>query len=281
MTNGSAEYSVSWSHFQYSDYEILFQCCIENLDVMASLLIKNGADLRAADLELWTPLHAAATCGLLSMVRILIESAKQQNAESSESSDIVRDMLLAVNSDGNMPFDLCDNDQTLAYIEHEMQLRGKVLDVAYLSGLRDITNNIDDAYIVGITQDDIESKRHKKEVDMLRDLQLFVDTNFLKLQTSNESVRRRGGIKYEYRKLWEKFMTASKVPNSLMMHIAAANGYLDVIDLLLKYNYPVDLEDDDGWLPVHAAVAWNQVCSVTFLHQFSQTRLPKVLYFII
>lgn len=96
---------------------------------MAILLIKNGADLRAADSELWTPLHAAATCGHLSVVRILLEAAKVESIASNESLDLVREMLLAVNSDGNMPFDLCDNDQTLAYIEQEMQSRGKLFNV--------------------------------------------------------------------------------------------------------------------------------------------------------
>lgn len=113
---------------------------------------------------------------------------------------------------------------------------------------------------VGITQDDIEAKRHKKEADMLRDLQLFIDGNVGRQPHSSGSMRRRrDGAKPEYRDVWDKFMTSSKTPNSLMMHVAAANGYLEVMDLLLKYRFPVDLEDADGWLPIHASVAWNQV----------------------
>ena len=89
------------------------------------MLIRNGADLRAVDSELWSPLHAAATCGHLRMVRMLVEAvARTQKKSSIDGTDHVREMLLAVNSYGNMPFDLCDNVQTLAFIENEMQQRG-------------------------------------------------------------------------------------------------------------------------------------------------------------
>ena len=32
--------------------------------------------------------------------------------------------LLSVNADGNMPYDLCEDDTTLSYIENEMARRG-------------------------------------------------------------------------------------------------------------------------------------------------------------
>ena len=33
--------------------------------------------------------------------------------------------LLAVNADGNMPYDICEDDNTLDYIESEMSKNGK------------------------------------------------------------------------------------------------------------------------------------------------------------
>ncbi|XP_075050235.1 LOW QUALITY PROTEIN: protein phosphatase 1 regulatory subunit 16A-like, partial [Mixophyes fleayi] len=76
----------------------LHQCCIDDYEEIVRLLIGAGADVNACDSELWTPLHAAATCGHLHLVELLI----QHNAN-----------LLAVNSDGNMPYDLCEDDATL------------------------------------------------------------------------------------------------------------------------------------------------------------------------
>lgn len=116
---------------------------------------------------------------------------------------------------------------------------------------------------VGVTQHDIESKRHKKEVDMLRDLQLYIDGNLKR----SGSFRQRSGsfLLQNLRELWANFIAASKMPNAVMMHIAAANGYLDAMDLLLKNKFPVNLEDEDGWQPIHAAVAWNQVRRCIFI----------------
>lgn len=69
---------------------------------MLKLLIEFGANVNAEDSEKWTPLHAAATCGHLHLVKYLI--ARGAN-------------LLAVNADGNMPYDICEDEKTLDCIE--------------------------------------------------------------------------------------------------------------------------------------------------------------------
>uniref|UniRef100_A0A673MY70 Protein phosphatase 1 regulatory inhibitor subunit 16B-like n=1 Tax=Sinocyclocheilus rhinocerous TaxID=307959 RepID=A0A673MY70_9TELE len=87
----------------------LHQCCIDNYENMVRILLAHGATVNSQDNELWTPLHAAATCGHTGLVKILI----QHGAD-----------LLAVNSDGNMPYDLCEDDPTLDIIETAMANRG-------------------------------------------------------------------------------------------------------------------------------------------------------------
>ena len=60
--------------------------------------------------QLFSPFqHAAATCGHLHLVKFLIDAGAE---------------LLSVNADGNMPYDLCEDDTTLSYIENEMARRG-------------------------------------------------------------------------------------------------------------------------------------------------------------
>ncbi|KAM6171246.1 protein phosphatase 1 regulatory subunit 16A [Erethizon dorsatum] len=109
----------------------LHQCCIDDFQEMVQQLLEAGADVNARDSECWTPLHAAATCGHLHLVELLI----------SRGAD-----LLAVNTDGNMPYDLCEDEQTLDCLETAMASQG-------------------------ITQDSIEEARAVPELRMLDDLQ--------------------------------------------------------------------------------------------------------------
>ncbi|KAK9736227.1 Ankyrin repeats (3 copies) [Popillia japonica] len=112
----------------------LHQCCIDDNEAMLLLLLEHGANVNAVDSEKWTPLHAAATCGHLKLVSILI--ARGAN-------------LLAVNADGNMPYDICEDEAALDYIEGEMAKRG-------------------------VTQKLIDETRAHTEMQMLLDLQKMV-----------------------------------------------------------------------------------------------------------
>ncbi|KAK2512626.1 hypothetical protein Q9233_016155, partial [Columba guinea] len=90
----------------------LHQCCIDDFGDVVTTLLDAGADVNARDSELWTPLHAAATCGHLRLVQQLIQCGAD---------------LLAVNSDGNMPYDLCEDEETLDCIETAMAEQGERL----------------------------------------------------------------------------------------------------------------------------------------------------------
>ncbi|CAI9154925.1 unnamed protein product [Rangifer tarandus platyrhynchus] len=108
----------------------LHQSCIDDFREMVQQLLEAGAWVNACDSECWTPLHAAATCGHLHLVELLI----------ARGAD-----LLAVNTDGNMPYDLCEDEQTLDCLETAMASRG-------------------------ITQDSIEQARALPELHMLEDI---------------------------------------------------------------------------------------------------------------
>eukprot|EP00042_Codosiga_hollandica_P050614 m.607908 g.607908 ORF g.607908 m.607908 type:complete len:1017 (-) comp58121_c0_seq16:591-3641(-) len=44
-----------------------------------------------------------------------------------------------------------------------------------------------------------------------------------------------------------------------LLHIAAANGYHDLVEYLLRYGANINAQDDDGWTPLHAAVSWGHI----------------------
>ncbi|XP_042186096.1 protein phosphatase 1 regulatory inhibitor subunit 16B isoform X2 [Oncorhynchus tshawytscha] len=171
----------------------LHQCCIDNYEEMVKIMLNRGASVNAKDNELWTPLHAAATCGHAGLVKVLI----QHGAD-----------LLTVNSDGNMPYDLCEDDPTLDIIETAMANRG-------------------------ITQEMINETRASVERRMMGDIQ--------ELLTEGEDVNHHDS------------------QGATLLHIAAANGYVQAAELLLEGGARMDLRDTDGWQPLHAAACWGQM----------------------
>lgn len=179
----------------------LHQCCIDDNEPMLSLLLEYGANVNAEDSEKWTPLHAAATCGHLRLVKILI--ARGAN-------------LLAVNADGNMPYDICEDEQALDYIEGEM------------------ANN-------GVTQHLIDETRASTERKMLADMRA--------LAQRGEDL--------------EQHDTQGATP----LHIAAANGYLSVVEFLLDHGVRTDVKDKDDWQPSHAAACWGHIDVLELLAQ--------------
>lgn len=114
----------------------LHQCCIDASESMMSLLLEQGAYVDARDMEQWTPLHAACTCGHLNLVKKLIDNGAN---------------LLSVNGDGNLPFDICDDEATLDYLESQMVSQG-------------------------ITQELIEKTRNSVESKMLIDIEELLQT---------------------------------------------------------------------------------------------------------
>ncbi|CAB3380308.1 Hypothetical predicted protein [Cloeon dipterum] len=180
----------------------LHQCCIDDNEKMLLLLLEFGANVNAEDSEKWTPLHAAATCGHLHLVKILV-------AHSAN--------LLAVNADGNMPYDICEDEPTLDFIEGEMAKQG-------------------------VTQELIDETRGSTELQMLRELQDIVD---------------KGG----------DLEMCDETHGATPLHIAAANGYLQVVDFLLDHHVSTDVKDRDLWQPVHAAACWGHLEVVEALVQ--------------
>ncbi|CAI2736213.1 unnamed protein product [Schistosoma spindalis] len=109
----------------------LHQCCIDNNLEMCRLLLRYGANPNSRDTELWTPLHASATCHHTEMCKILIDHGAD---------------LLAMNVDGNMPYECCMPGPTLNLVETEMDKRG-------------------------ITQEEIDDWHRVPECEMLADME--------------------------------------------------------------------------------------------------------------
>ncbi|XP_061522256.1 protein phosphatase 1 regulatory subunit 16A isoform X2 [Phycodurus eques] len=177
----------------------LHQCCIDDFVGVVQCLLDAGACINACDSELWTPLHAAATCGHTGLVQLLIQAGAD---------------LTAINADGDMPHDLCEDEATLELLEMVMAEQG-------------------------ITQVRIDECRGAKEAAMLADIRALVQ-NGADLNSQDDN-------------------------GTTLLHIASANGYLSVAELLLEHKAQVEVKDCDGWTPLHAASCWGQIQMVELL----------------
>ncbi|CAG0910827.1 unnamed protein product, partial [Cyprideis torosa] len=76
---------------------------------MVEFLVASGADINRGDNEGWTPLHATASCGFLSIARFLIESGARVDA---------------ANNDGDLPLDVADSPEMQSFLQNEIDRRG-------------------------------------------------------------------------------------------------------------------------------------------------------------
>lgn len=194
----------------------LHQCCIDNNIEMLKLLLDYGANVDAQDSDKWTPLHAAATCGHLYLVKILIERGAN---------------LLAVNTDGNMPYDLCDDEDTLDFIEAEMSKRG-------------------------VTQELIDDTRSMTEKQMLSDL-LELANNGGDLEDPDHQgatplhIASANGYNRVVEFLLEHHVNVDAVDKDLWtpVHAAACWGHLEVLEMLAQYGADLNAKNKDDETP--------------------------------
>ncbi|XP_013874210.1 protein phosphatase 1 regulatory subunit 16A [Austrofundulus limnaeus] len=180
----------------------LHQCCIDDFEEIVQCLLDAGASVNACDSELWTPLHAAATCGHTGLVQLLIQAGAD---------------MLAVNTDGNMPYDLCEDEATLELMEMVMSEQG-------------------------ITQDRIKECRKAKEKKMLADVQALVQSEAdLNAQDNNGATLLHIASANGYMSVAEQLIE-NRVQLELKdsdgwtpLHAAACWGQIEVVELLVAH----------------------------------------------
>ena len=75
---------------------------------MVEFLVANGADVNRGDNEGWTPLHATASCGFLSIAKFLLDHGAN---------------VAAVNNDGELAIDISESDEMEDLLQKEIDTR--------------------------------------------------------------------------------------------------------------------------------------------------------------
>ena len=86
-----------------------FQACIDDNLEMVEFLVQRGADVNRGDNEGWTPLHATASCGFLSIAKFLLDHGAN---------------VSSVNNDGELAIDISESDEMEELLQKEIEQRG-------------------------------------------------------------------------------------------------------------------------------------------------------------
>jgi len=64
------------------------------------------------------------------------------------------------------------------------------------------------------------------------------------------------------------------------LHIASANGYIQVTEFLLTHGVSVDVVDSDSWQPIHCATCWGQVNCFSYCNNNNNLRRLSFYLFV-
>ena len=69
---------------------------------ISRFLVHWGVDINAADSDGWTPLHCAASCNSVQMVKFLVENGAQIFAETFSDNETGKIKVVKVEANGNL-----------------------------------------------------------------------------------------------------------------------------------------------------------------------------------
>ncbi|ENN73128.1 hypothetical protein YQE_10269, partial [Dendroctonus ponderosae] len=193
-------------------------------------LLEKGADINTANVDGLTALHQACIDDNLDMVEFLVEQGADVNRGDNEGWT----PLHATASCGfkYIAKYLIEKGADVAAVNNDGEL---ALDIAECQRMTDLLRDEIRKRGIGFEASiDCDAARNDEEIAMLRDAKEWLAT---KSSLVNEPHPKTGAS---------------------ALHVAAAKGYVNVMQVLLQCGADIDAQDTDGWSPIHAAAHWGQ-----------------------
>ncbi|XP_075228730.1 myosin binding subunit isoform X3 [Lycorma delicatula] len=205
-----------------SDCVFLAACAAGDKEEVQRLL-QQGADIDTANVDGLTSLHQACIDDNLDMVEFLVSRGADVNRGDNEGWT----PLHATASCGFISIAkyLIENGGDVAAVNNDGDLP---LDIAESDEMEDLLQqHLDERGI------NCEEARNEEERMMLSDAKEWLSNG-----EPNDTPHPKTG--------------------ATALHVAAAKGYIKVLDVLLQGGLDVNVQDFDGWTPLHAAAHWGQ-----------------------
>ncbi|KAK2581296.1 hypothetical protein KPH14_008080 [Odynerus spinipes] len=209
---------------KFSDDCVFLAACAAGDKEEVVRLLQKGADINTGNVDGLTALHQACIDDDLDMVEFLVEQGADINRGDNEGWT----PLHATASCGFISIAkyLIEQGCNLAAVNNDGEL---ALDIAEKVEMEDmLQQHINKAGI------DCDQARGEEERLMLNDARAWRSG-----APGKDSMHPRTG--------------------ATALHVAAAKGYIKVMNILLQARCDVNAQDFDGWTPLHAAAHWGQL----------------------
>uniref|UniRef100_A0A183FP65 ANK_REP_REGION domain-containing protein n=1 Tax=Heligmosomoides polygyrus TaxID=6339 RepID=A0A183FP65_HELPZ len=217
----------------FQDSDVFLSACMSGDEEEVEELLANGADINTATVDGLTALHQSVIDSKPEMVRFLCEKGADVNAQDNEGWT----PLHAAACCGNLAIVkyLCQNGAQLNVINSDKEL---ALDLADDESCREYLEH--DYRSQGVVP---EQCRDQELTIMMRDAQQWLRDG----EYRDQPHRRTGAT---------------------ALHVAAAKGYTQLLELLIKAGGNIKAADKDGWTPLHAAAHWAErdSCKILMEH---------------
>ncbi|KAI8488832.1 protein phosphatase 1 regulatory subunit 12A-like isoform X3 [Branchiostoma floridae x Branchiostoma belcheri] len=186
-------------------------------------LLTNGADINTANVDGLTALHQACIDDNMDMVKFLVEKEADMEYPDNEGWTA----LHATVSCGHLEITqyLIEHGADLSAVNNEGETP---LDLAEDEEMEQLIHKFVEQQSI-----DLEAARREEERRMIEDANQWLNSRVIKEKKHSKS-------------------------GASALHVAAAKGYIKVMQLLIQAGVPINAVDNDGWTPLHAAAHWGQ-----------------------
>jgi len=207
----------------FSDGCVFLAACAAGDTAEVSALLSRGADIDTSNVDGLTALHQACIDDNLDMCEFLVENKADVNRGDNEGWT----PLHATASCGFLSIAryLLENRANVAAVNNDGEL---AIDISESDEMEELLQKE-----ILKQRIDCEEARNREEREMMNDARQWINSGLY-----------------------------SDVPHpktgASALHVAAAKGYIKVMNLVMQSGAIISYQDSDGWTPLHAAAHWAQ-----------------------